>query len=97
MVENFHHTSCAEIEKTLDPYLDGELSDQDKLHFLRHIDRCSHCASSLELARSLLSKVRLLSHTPLPPGVADRLRAKLRAEREKSPRIPNLTLVRSSE
>ncbi|HZA26887.1 MAG TPA: zf-HC2 domain-containing protein [Actinomycetota bacterium] len=66
---------CNEILRSLDAYLDGELSVEDSRHFEDHVAACFPCHERQEFRRVLRQVVRIkLTRVDLPPGLAERIR-----------------------
>jgi anti-sigma factor (TIGR02949 family) len=66
---------CNEILRSLDAFLDGELSVEDSRHFEDHVAACFPCHQRQEFRRVLRQVVRIkLTRVDLPPGLAQRIR-----------------------
>ena len=64
MNEQVEQLSCRELVELVTDYLEGALSEEERLRFEEHIDRCGGCRVYLEQIRQTVS---VLGH--LPPGV----------------------------
>jgi anti-sigma factor (TIGR02949 family) len=66
---------CNEILRSLDAFLDGELSVEDSRHFEDHVAACFPCHQRQEFRRVLRQVVRTkLIQCDLPHGLAERIR-----------------------
>jgi anti-sigma factor RsiW len=54
--------SCQELVELVTDYLEGTLSEEERLRFEDHISRCSACTIYLEQIRQTIS---LLGHLPV--------------------------------
>jgi anti-sigma factor (TIGR02949 family) len=66
--------NCAEVDKFIHAYIDGEFADEDRVEFERHLAECQRCR---EAARFEVEFKRALRHAlprpPLPPGFRARI------------------------
>ena len=74
------HLNCEDIERLVDPYVDGELPQPLQIRVEDHVQECESCASTLEDCQRLLSLARTLDEAPLPSQIRTRLRDRLREE-----------------
>lgn len=58
---------CAEIEKYVQQYLDGMLSEEEKRLFDEHLDYCLPCDKKIEFEKKLKDVVKLKIKRVLPP------------------------------
>lgn len=82
---------CAEIEKHLDSYLDGEIDQSLKRNFEQHLTRCEACSSLVTDCQHILQVAKNLSETVVPQDVRKRLRERLADETGYpfgSPKVP---------
>jgi anti-sigma factor RsiW len=86
--------SCSNVEKQLDDYLDGELSEEDRHSVEKHLETCLSCNRSLEQLGSLVESARRLSSEIEPerelwPGIESRIATPLASggipERRRTP------------
>jgi anti-sigma factor RsiW len=61
MNEQVEQLSCQELVELVTDYLEGALSEQERLRFEDHIGRCDGCGMYLEQMRQTVS---LLGHLP---------------------------------
>jgi anti-sigma factor (TIGR02949 family) len=74
---------CNEILRSLDAYLDGEMSSEESRHFEDHVASCFPCHERQEFRRVLRHVVRIkVTRVDLPPGLAERIRGAIRAPGE---------------
>jgi anti-sigma factor RsiW len=59
--EQFEQLSCQELVELVTDYLEGALSEAERLRFEDHIGRCGSCMIYLEQIRQTIS---LLGHLP---------------------------------
>ncbi len=64
--------TCAEVARTLQPFLDGEVDEHTRSLVARHLDDCRDCGLEAETYRSLKDSMRARG-TP-PPDALARLR-----------------------
>jgi len=58
---------CAEIEKYVQQYLDGMLSEEEMRLFDEHLDYCLPCDKKIEFEKKLKDVVKLKIKHVLPP------------------------------
>jgi anti-sigma factor (TIGR02949 family) len=74
---------CTEILRSLDAFLDGELSVEDSRHFEDHVAACFPCHERHEFRRVLRQVVRIkLCQADLPAGLAERIRGAIRSSED---------------
>lgn len=71
--------NCSEVEELLDHYIDGDMPEDVKARFERHIEHCDYCHSLVADCQHLVSVAKSLAETPIPRDVSERLREALRA------------------
>jgi anti-sigma factor RsiW len=76
------------VKKMISPYLDGELSLDEKENFDSHIQSCASCREELEKTRSLRQMFASAQRFAAPYGFTTRVLANLE-EKERS-RLPSL-------
>jgi anti-sigma factor RsiW len=62
------HISCRELVELVTAYLEGTLSQEDRLRFENHIAECDHCTTYLEQTRrtiELTGKLRIDDVSPV--------------------------------
>jgi anti-sigma factor (TIGR02949 family) len=70
---------CTEVLRSLDAYLDGELSVEDSRHFEDHVAACFPCNDRQEFRRVLRQVVRSkCAHADIPSGLVERIRGSIR-------------------
>lgn len=77
----------------LSPYVDGELSPDEKKDFDKHIRICASCRESLEETRALHQMFASARRFTAPYGFPTRVRANL--EEEKGARLWRLVSIRT--
>jgi anti-sigma factor (TIGR02949 family) len=71
--------ACRSVQAKLDYYIDNELLTETNLELSEHLDSCAACANEAEARRTVRTKLQLaIRHTPVPPGLEARVRARLR-------------------
>jgi anti-sigma factor RsiW len=73
MNEQVEQLSCQELVELVTDYLEGALSEEERLRFDDHIGRCDGCTVYLEQMRVTVS---LLGHLP-PPALSPEAEAEL--------------------
>lgn len=68
---------CADFEKLLGEYVDGEVPPTLHARLHSHASVCPVCNSSLESYNFVIASARMLGNQPLPEGAQQRLRARL--------------------
>ena len=66
---------CAKCEEVLQPYLDRELTEAERLEAESHLDSCDYCRKRYRFEVSLRRYVRQASVEPMPPELKARLAA----------------------
>lgn len=69
--------SCPEFEELLGPYLDGELSEQEELSVLTHLQQCPECAAREQEMRGLVEALRQLDEVEVPEDFHSHLHEQL--------------------
>lgn len=74
--------SCGHVREVLDAYIDKELDIVATLEFEHHLTECDACRTICEQYKELHESVRAqFPRFEVPPGLENKVRAKLRAER----------------
>jgi anti-sigma factor RsiW len=73
---------CADLERFVDAYVDGEFSDEERVDLERHLGECASCAERVRFQAGW--KAALRAAAPRPSLPAD-LRARLAAALDKEP------------
>ena len=85
---------CEPFARLLPAYADNELSVESALDVERHLRTCTPCHTALERQRALAHAVgQLYPHAPLPPGLEDRVRRRLRTAPGRSLWVRGLALA----
>lgn len=67
---------CEKCEEMMQPYLDRELNDTQRLEAEAHLDGCSYCRRRYKFEVSLRRYVRTVAdEKQMPPGLKERLSA----------------------
>lgn len=74
MIRPDHDPCCEEALDWIEPYLDGDLPEDEAGRLRGHLDRCPACAAELELATRIQSELRALPQLDCPPEVLERVR-----------------------
>lgn len=73
--------TCEETFRRLDDYLDRALSREELARVREHLETCAVCAGEYRFEENLVSEVRRkVARIDLPPGLAERLAARLRPD-----------------
>jgi anti-sigma-K factor RskA len=82
-------TDHRHIQDRLDDYLDGSLSEDERLAIERHLDHCPLCSQEVEKRRSLLEMARKLpASIPPPRDLWPAIEAQIQARPEPAARKP---------
>jgi anti-sigma factor (TIGR02949 family) len=74
---------CSNVLKSLDAYLDGELSAEESRHFEDHVAACFPCYDRQEFRRVLRHVIRSkCAHADIPSGLVERIRGSIRLVQE---------------
>lgn len=76
---NRDEMACRELVEVVTDYLEGALSDRERMRFERHLEGCEGCRSYLEQMRTTIQRTGRLTPEALSPAMRDRL---LRAFRD---------------
>jgi hypothetical protein len=68
---------CRDAQEALGAMIDGEVSAIDEAA-REHVSNCMLCAQRSEEYRDIGAKLWAVAHQTLPPGLEDRVRARLR-------------------
>ncbi|MDQ3995038.1 MAG: zf-HC2 domain-containing protein [Actinomycetota bacterium] len=66
---------CEKCEELLQPYLDRELTDAERLEAEAHLDLCSYCRKRYRFEESLRRYVRQAWSEGMPPDLKEKLAA----------------------
>jgi anti-sigma factor (TIGR02949 family) len=64
---------CERCEEVLQPYLDRELTELERLEAEAHLDTCSYCRKRYRFEVELRRYVRQVVIEPMPPELKARL------------------------
>jgi anti-sigma factor RsiW len=66
------HVTCGWVLDRIDPYIDGDLSGEERGTFEEHVEKCGNCGGELELARQVIGELRSLPGHTCPGRVIER-------------------------
>jgi anti-sigma factor (TIGR02949 family) len=66
---------CDKCEEVLQPFLDRELTDVERIEAESHLDECGYCRKRYKFEASLRRYVRQVWSEPMPPELKARLSA----------------------
>ncbi len=66
---------CARCEELLQPFLDRELSEAERVEAEVHLDACGYCRKRYRFEERLRRYVRLAAEEEMPPELKTRLAA----------------------
>ncbi len=66
---------CSRCEELLQPFLDRELSERERLEAEEHLDLCGYCRKRYRFEEHLRRYVRLAAAEEMPPELKARLAA----------------------
>jgi len=64
---------CQKCEEMLQPYLDRDLSDEERAEAETHLQSCSYCRKRYRFEESLRRYVRQAVAEPMPADLKERL------------------------
>jgi anti-sigma factor (TIGR02949 family) len=67
--------SCVKCEELLQPYLDRELTEPERIEAETHLASCDHCARRYRFESTLRMYVRRCCDEPMPVELKERLAA----------------------
>ena len=68
--------NCRETIAELDAFLDGELSEEMRLHLHSHLQGCHDCYSAFDFQAELKAAIRRkCSEEPVPPSLLRKIQA----------------------
>jgi anti-sigma factor (TIGR02949 family) len=67
--------TCEEALRVLAAHLDAEIDNATAAQLERHLTTCRSCYSRAEFERRLKASIAELARTPVPPELAQRVRA----------------------
>lgn len=68
---------CKSIEKLIQKFLDGEISNNEREKLILHTKECEKCKKEFEGYINLFSKLKNIKEQPIPTGFESRLHYKL--------------------
>lgn len=77
---------CIEFVALASRYLDGEVSNDQRIHIERHLEGCKGCRDALKQMRSVIrltGRLTVADVADIDPLIRDRLRAVLRLPRRR--------------
>jgi anti-sigma factor (TIGR02949 family) len=74
MIRPDHDLHCEEALDWIEPYLDGDLPEDEAARLRGHLAGCSACAAELELATRIQNELRSFPQLDCPPEVLERVR-----------------------
>jgi len=81
MSTDVEQLSCRELVELVTDYLEDDLSEEERVRFDDHIDRCKGCRAYLEQMRTTITLLGRLPAEALPPGAEKELLAAFRGWR----------------
>ena len=70
--------NCDQLNKQLEPYLDGELTLSDRHDIDTHLSECKSCTHKIDAFRTLQQQVRDTNYQKIPSGLRNNIQNKLR-------------------
>ena len=71
---------CDDALHELYTFLDGELTAENRARILRHLDACHPCLEAFDFEAELRMVIATKCRDAAPPGLLDRIRARLASE-----------------
>jgi anti-sigma factor RsiW len=72
-------TTCRELVERLLEFVAGELTDDERCRCEEHVRQCPPCAAYVATYQLTVRAAKRVREAPLPPDVAQRLRARWEA------------------
>lgn len=66
------HADCREVVELVTGYLEGTLSDSERIHFEHHLRKCPSCTAYIEQIRVTIRRTGQMPREPVPPEVLDK-------------------------
>ena len=66
---------CAHCEEMMQPYVDGVLTDEERLEAETHLAQCEYCARRYRFETELRHFVKITATVPMDPLLKERLAA----------------------
>ena len=73
MIRTDHDLCCEEALDWIEPYLDGDLPEDEAARLRGHLAGCTACTAELELAARIQTELRSLPQLDCPPEVLERV------------------------
>jgi anti-sigma factor (TIGR02949 family) len=67
--------NCGDCERLLQPYVDRELSQEERVEIEVHLASCAHCARCYRLEAGFRGQLRKLGSEQMPAGLKAKLAA----------------------
>ena len=71
--QSFRYDPCAKCEEMLQPFLDRELTDLERLEAEKHLDACLYCRKRYRFEVTLRRYVRQAAIEPMAPELKVKL------------------------
>jgi len=83
----FGEQACQKFRAKLDSYIDNELLTESNLEMIEHFRRCTSCTEEAQERRNVRRRLRdAVREVPVPPGLEDRVRDRLREPKQPQPK-----------
>jgi mycothiol system anti-sigma-R factor len=78
--------NCADVQKFIHAYLDGEFDEREWAALSAHLDLCASCRRMAEFEERFRQTLKAsMEPTPAPPALRDRVQEALRGQRREAP------------
>jgi anti-sigma factor RsiW len=74
--------TCQQLTELVTDYLEGRMSDEERMQFEQHIALCRHCRGYFKQMRTIVDTLGRMPAEPVPDDVMDHLVEQFR-ERQK--------------
>jgi hypothetical protein len=79
--------ACQKFRARLDSFIDNELLTEGNLEMIEHVKNCTSCTQEAQDRRGVRRRLRdAVREVPVPPGLEQRVRERLRQPREPQPK-----------
>src|SRR5215510_12335934 len=83
----FGEQACQRFRAKLDSYIDNELLTESNLEMTEHVERCTSCTQEAQERRKVRRRLRdAVREVPVPAGLEERVRDRLRQPRQPQPK-----------
>ncbi len=86
-------TKCFYYKKLINEYLNGELSNVEKLSLMEHLDVCFQCKREFEILNKISNMSREVKRFKAPENFEESLRRKIHEKKRKKSKVMEVLLI----